>query len=150
MRYSVPLYGQRTPMSCWAVSMAMILSWAQRQSVSPESIRDATGYTVRLEAYDRLEMKTMMDHADTLFAAYGLGKPTSFRAGGWTAEIATLQGLADNGYTVDSSALNWTLMEEWKDLHIPGQAEVVPFYGWNMAQWSTINATSQYPPLTSV
>ncbi|UFN47377.1 C39 family peptidase [Roseomonas sp. OT10] len=44
MRYHVPLIGQLTPMSCWAASIAMILSWAQRASVSPDSVRQRIGY----------------------------------------------------------------------------------------------------------
>jgi hypothetical protein len=84
-----------------------------------------------------------MQYADTLFEQYGLGKPTSFRAGGWTAEIATFLALVDDGYTVDSSALNWARMEEWKNLHISGQAEPASLYAWNMTQWSTIDDTSQ-------
>jgi hypothetical protein len=44
MRYHVPLFGQLTPMSCWATSIAMILSWSQRMSVSPDTVRQAIGY----------------------------------------------------------------------------------------------------------
>jgi hypothetical protein len=104
---------------------------------------DATGYTVRLGAYDRAQLATAFAHADTLFEARGLGKPVSFRAGGWTAEVSTLEALADTGYLVDSSALNWARLEEWDGVRPLGQTAPSTLYPWNMTQWSTIGDTSQ-------
>jgi hypothetical protein len=102
---------------------------------------DATGYTVMCSAYTREEFTTLLEAADDLFEANGLGKPTSFRAGGWTAEVHTLQALADAGYLTDTSANNWARMEEWM-----GQGNGV-LYTWNMTHWSSIGDTSQpyYP-----
>lgn len=102
---------------------------------------DTSGYTVMVGAYDRADFTTLLAHADQLFADAGLPKPTSFRAGGWTAEAHTLQALADAGYVADTSALNWGRMEEWM-----GQGNGV-LYDWNSTQWSTIGDTSQpyYP-----
>ena len=107
---------------------------------------DATGYTVMCGAYDRAEFKTLLDHADALFEAAGLGKPTSFRAGGWTADVHTLQALDDAGYVADTSALNWTRMEEWKGV------ENGVLYDWNSDQWSAMNDTSQpyYPGVDDI
>jgi hypothetical protein len=101
---------------------------------------DDTGYTVRLGAYTREEWNTMFAKVDELWAARGFGKPTSFRAGGWTLEISTAQALADSGYVADGSPNNWARMEEWDT----PQYELYP---WNMAQWSSIDDTSQpyYP-----
>lgn len=103
---------------------------------------DATGYTVQCGAYDEAEFTTLLEHADELFEARGLGKPTSFRAGGWTAELSTLRALANAGYVADTSANNWARMEEW-DGSPPGAT----LYEWNMQQWSSIGDTSQpyYP-----
>lgn len=102
---------------------------------------DDTGYTVMVAAYDRGELAALLEHADQLFEAAGLGKPTSFRAGGWTADVHTLQALADSGYVADTSALNWTRMEEWEGV----QNGVL--YEWNSTQWSQMSDTSQpyYP-----
>lgn len=102
---------------------------------------DATGYTVMCSAYTRQEFVTLLEAGDALFEAAGLGKPTSFRAGGWTAETHTLQALADAGYLTDTSANNWARMEEW----IGVQNGVL--YDWNMTHWSEIGDTSQpyYP-----
>src|SRR5437762_253824 len=66
MRYHVPLIGQLTPMSCWAASIAMILSWKERRSVSPDSVRALIGY----DAQYVTEGVTMQDR--TPFDAVGL------------------------------------------------------------------------------
>jgi hypothetical protein len=76
----------------------------------------------------------MFAKADEIWAEVGFGKPTSFRAGAWTLEISTAQALADSGFLVDSSAVNWAYLEEWDGYDL---------YSWNQAQWSTIGDTSQ-------
>jgi len=102
---------------------------------------DATGYTVECAAYTEEEFTTLLEAGDQLLEAAGLGKPTSFRAGGWTADLGTLRALAAAGYLTDTSANNWARMEEWM-----GQQNGV-LYDWNMTHWSTIGDTSQpyYP-----
>jgi hypothetical protein len=104
---------------------------------------DTTGYTIKLGAYDRQQFGILLDHAATLFQQYGLAKPRTFRAGGWTATLATLQALADKGFTADTSALNWARIEEWEGTEL---------YRWNMENWGPINDTSQpyYPSATDV
>lgn len=99
---------------------------------------DSSGYTVRLGAYTRDQWDVMFALADDLWAQAGFGKPTSFRAGAWTLEVHVAQALADAGYVVDSSALNWQYMEEWQGYDI---------YDWNQQQWGPIGDTSQpyYP-----
>ena len=72
-----------------------------------------------------------------LFEQHGLNRPKTFRAGGWTASIDTLNALADQGFTADTSALNWARIEEWQG-QLSGE-----LYRWNQAQWSTIDDTSQ-------
>jgi hypothetical protein len=102
---------------------------------------DTTGYTIKLGAYGRTNMGILLDHAKTLFEQHGLNAPKTFRAGGWTATLETMQALADKGYVADTSALNWARIEEW------GTAEL---FLWNMANWTPINDTSQpYYPSTS-
>jgi hypothetical protein len=82
-------------------------------------------------------MTQMLGFADTLFMERGLGKPRTFRAGGWTASLDTLKALADTGYIADTSALNWARIEEWKD------QQNGELYRWNMANWAPIGDTSQ-------
>ena len=102
---------------------------------------DTTGYTIMVSAYTEQEFTTLLETADDLFMAHGMGKPTAFRAGGWTADLSTLRALNNAGYVVDASANNWARMEEWQ-----GQNNGV-LYDWNMEHWAPINDTSQpyYP-----
>ena len=98
---------------------------------------DPTGYTVKVAAYGETGFATLLDAADQLFAENGLGKPTTFRAGGWTASSDTLRALASKGYVADTSALNWARLEEWID---QGTGEL---YRWNMSAWNPIGDRSQ-------
>jgi hypothetical protein len=98
---------------------------------------DLTGYSVVLSSYTEDEFATILKAADALFVDNGLGKPTSFRAGGWSAEAHTLRALASTGYVADTSAVNWARLEEWKGL--PGTM----LYEWNKEHWATIGDTSQ-------
>lgn len=105
---------------------------------------DATGYTIKLEAYGQAGLETLLATADQIFMTRGLGKPVTFRAGGWTASSDNLKALAAKGYIADTSANNWRRMEEWT------RPSVYELYAWNMLNWSTINDTSQpyYPNVT--
>jgi len=111
---------------------------------------DETGYTVILGTYTEQEFAAMLETADALFEANGLGKPTSFRAGGWSAEIHTLAALASAGYVVDTSANNWARLEEWDNDDL-GDVEA-NLYDWNKQHWSSIGDTSQpyYPNATDI
>jgi len=102
---------------------------------------DASGYTIELAAYGHDNLSTLLQHAFTIFGAHGLGKPQTFRAGGWTADANTLRALDDNGFIADTSALNWARIEEWKGKEL---------YTWNMEHWAPIGDTSQpyYPSPT--
>lgn len=106
---------------------------------------DSTGYSVILSAYTEAQTKKMLEKADELFVENGLAKPTSFRAGGWSAELHTLKALAETGYVADTSANNWRRLEEWIGI---GNG----LYEWNKGHWSTINDTSQpyYPSVTDI
>ncbi len=110
----------------------------------PSTVYDAgdeTGYTVMCSAYSEQEFTDILLAADAVFEDNGLGKPTSFRAGGWTAELDTLRALAAAGYLADGSANNWARLEEWE-----GQQNGV-LYQWNKEHWASIGDTSQpyYP-----
>jgi hypothetical protein len=98
---------------------------------------DESGYTVESAAYTTEEYTTLLLATDALFEANGLGKPTSFRAGAWTADLSTLQAVVAAGYTADSNAYNWERMEEWIDV---GNGA---FYEWVKDVWAPIGDTSQ-------
>lgn len=104
---------------------------------------DDTGYTIKLGAYGRTQFGLLLDHAISLFQQNGLDRPRTFRAGGWTATIETIQALADKGFIADTSALNWARIEEWQGKEL---------YRWNMEHWNPIGDTSQpyWPNETAV
>lgn len=104
------------------------------------------GYTVIVGSYTEDEFTQVLQHADDIFEQRGLGKPVTFRAGGWTAELHTLKALANAGYVADTSAVNWARLEEWKD------HATAPLYPWNEEHWATITTTSQpyYPSVDDV
>lgn len=98
---------------------------------------DETGYTVILASYTKAETGKLLDKALSLFAKNGLPRPTSFRAGGWTSEIHTLQALSERGFVADASGANWARLEEWKDE--PGTS----LYAWNQTHWRPLGDRSQ-------
>ncbi len=102
---------------------------------------DTSGYTVRLESYTKAELEKLFIKSNELFVANGLPKPTSFRAGGWTANTNVLAALGTAGHVVDSSGCNWSRLEEWQNHAGAG------LYDWNRTHWSAIDETSQpyYP-----
>lgn len=99
---------------------------------------DSTGYTVLNSAYSEAEFLRLLQAADALFVAHGLGKPTSFRSGSWAAGAQTLKALAADGFVADSSANNWArIREESKN---DGNGVL---YRWNRQHWKAINDHSQ-------
>ena len=102
---------------------------------------DTTGYTIKLEAYARSQMVTLMNHANDLFAAHGLPRARSFCGGGWTSTLDTVKAAQEAGFTTEASAFNWSRIEEWKNV---GTGEL---YRWLMAHWAPMNDRSQpyYP-----
>lgn len=99
---------------------------------------DATGYTIKLAAYDRAQTAMLVNHGNDLFETAGLNRARTFRAGGWTADLDNIAGLADAGFIADSDAFNWSRLEEWQGYEL---------YRWLMASWSNMDDTSQpyYP-----
>lgn len=61
------------------------------------------GYDILTMTYNQEEMREILEYAKSLFAEKGLGRPLSFRAGGWFANSDTLQALDATGFLVDSS-----------------------------------------------
>lgn len=124
---------------CNFVTDAGVTCVTDKSDVYPAG--DTTGYTIELAAYDRATLGTLLAHAKDLFTARGLNSPVSFRAGGWTADLSSLQALNDQGFIADTSALNWARIEEWKGKEL---------YSWTMDHWGPIGDSSQpyYPSTT--
>ncbi|MDB4959585.1 MAG: hypothetical protein JWO36_7154 [Myxococcales bacterium] len=117
-----------------------------RTSPSFAKASDATGYTVVLSSYTQAELEKMFLKAASLFQAHGLARPTSFRAGGWTAQLHVIKALGTAGHVADSSGCNWARLEEWQN--VAG----AQLYQWNQANWGPIDETSQpyYPSTTDI
>jgi hypothetical protein len=106
---------------------------------------DSSGYTVLFASYTTDEQVQLLQSAAQLFSDNGLGRPTSFRAGGWTADITTIDACNRAGYTVESSAFPpYTLNGFW-----PATSLLVT---WTAQHWSAITQTSQpyYPSMMDV
>jgi len=95
---------------------------------------DGSGYTTIIASYSRSEMTTILQKSLEVFAANNLGRPRSFRSGGWTANATTLQALADTGFEIDSSAVPPNFISSWKG---------APLYDWLVQNWTGILPTSQ-------
>ncbi len=102
---------------------------------------DTTGRTVILGSYTRAELEKLFTKATELFMTNGLGKPTSFRAGGWTATLDVLKALTTAGHVADASACNWSKLEEWEGV------SGADLYPWNRQNWAPIDEETQpyYP-----
>lgn len=120
---------------CHFVEVAGLPCITDQSTVYPAG--DDSGYTIKVSAYGENDFGRLLTAADAIFAERGLGKPITFRAGGWTASADTLRALHTNGFVADTSANNWMRMEEWA---ANGGSEL---YDWNMANWSMIGDTSQ-------
>ena len=107
---------------------------------------DSSGYTVELSSYSLEETEIMLERAKEIFVERELGTPTSFRAGGWAAQIHTLEALANKGFVADTSANNWARIEEWEG------ATDASLYEWNAQNWATIDEYSQpyYPSVNDI
>jgi hypothetical protein len=117
-----------------------------RTSPSFSKASDTTGYTVILSSYTQPELEKMFAKAKQLFLANGLPAPTSFRAGGWTAQLHVIKAMATAGIVADTSAVNWARLEEWKNI------SGAQLYPWNRQNWMPIDETSQpyYPSSTDI
>ncbi|HUS32761.1 MAG TPA: hypothetical protein VMZ53_29875 [Kofleriaceae bacterium] len=117
-----------------------------RTSPSFAHASDTTGYTVILGSYTEPELEKLFKKANELFAAHGLGRPTSFRAGGWTATSDVITAMGKTGYKVDASAANWARLEEWRGV---ANASI---YEWNQQHWGPVDETTQpyYPSVDDI
>jgi hypothetical protein len=95
---------------------------------------DDTGYVTILASYSETEMRAMLRKSLEIFDEHGLGRPSSFRAGGWTADLSTMRALQAEGFAVDTSALPFKRIEEWRGYAL---------YAWNEKNWLGITETSQ-------
>ncbi|MSP60803.1 MAG: hypothetical protein EXR72_10770 [Myxococcales bacterium] len=115
---------------------------ACRNAPAFSSATDDTGYTVLLTSYTVDEHAAMFGSAADLMEQNGLGRPNSFRAGGWNTDGGTMTALARAGYTVESSAFPPdTIQKAWAGSLLAS---------WNAMDWDRITRTTQpYYPSSS-
>lgn len=70
---------------------------------SKDQLSSGNGYDVPISAYNYEESVKLFKWADSIFASKGLGKPISFRAGGWYLGLDNVKAMEATGYKVDSS-----------------------------------------------
>ena len=70
---------------------------------SPHWTNRNDGYDVPFANYNYEQSLALLDFAIGLFQQRGLGRPSSFRAGGWFADEENLRALSDEGFLVDAS-----------------------------------------------
>src|SRR6266480_2453178 len=63
------------------------------------------GYDVPITAYPETDQRALIEYSLRLMSEHGLGRPTTFRAGGQFANDATLRTLAGLGFAADASAV---------------------------------------------
>lgn len=61
------------------------------------------GYDILVTNFSYSDLDKILKWSKNLFKDIGLGTPTTYRSGGWFADLTTLRALQDNGFTVDTS-----------------------------------------------
>lgn len=125
---------------CTFVGTTTVPCRSMPSTVTPTG--DASGYTVIFASYTVEEQTTMLRDAAALMVRNGFATPTSFRAGGWTSQLSTLDACDRAGYTVESSAFPPdTIQRAWAGTELAR---------WNLSNWTGITNTSQpYHPSRS-
>ncbi len=110
-------------------------AWNSESNVSGQG-----GYDVPCSAYTYEEFVKLLEWSKGVFAANGLGTPTSFRAGGWYLDLDNVRALEDTGFKIDSSG---------RDARFWGQGYIAS--PWSLGsrtqpyKISTENINSDYP-----
>jgi hypothetical protein len=93
------------------------------------------GSDVALTAYTKSELRKIIRKSVDILTAQGFNRPGSFRAGGWQADDTVLNALAEEGFTLDSSATYAPYLEaSWGGYNL---------YRFVAQLWPTIVPTSQ-------
>ncbi len=61
------------------------------------------GYDILVTNFGSVELGKILKWSKDVFKDLGFGTPTTYRSGGWFADINTLEALENNGFTVDTS-----------------------------------------------
>ncbi len=97
------------------------------------------GHEVAISSYTRAELRKVIDYSVATLQRNGLGRATSFRAGGWMAGTTVRGALFDSGFTVDHSAV--------PSSPLSGELRGLPLLDWVTGMWSGTTATTQPYPI---
>lgn len=93
------------------------------------------GHDVSLTGYSVSELRKIIARSIEILGKEGFNHPKSFRAGGWMADDKVLQALAEEGFTLDSSATYAEFLRpEWEKYNLYGLVNKI---------WSDTKPTSQ-------
>lgn len=93
------------------------------------------GNAVALFAYTKEELRKVVRFSINKLHEQGLGRATSFRAGGWVAPRKVLEALVEEGMTLDSSAVPPFLLKD--------EMNEAPLGEWIQTFWGDIKESSQ-------
>jgi hypothetical protein len=93
-----------------------------------------TGFDVDLDTYSIVELRAQLRTSRQLLEQTRVPVSKSFRAGGYLATPKVLAAIHDEGYTVDSSAIDYRQLDEMKDEVLPQRLHEV---------WPNIDPSTQ-------
>lgn len=100
-----------------------------------EYYKNDWGYDVPIDRYDTAELSSVIQTSINILTAQGFRKPNSFRAGGGMANQNVFNALAQNGFMLDSSAMNTRFFKQ--------RFGDIPLCAWIAELWPKINDLSQ-------
>lgn len=83
------------------------------------AVEDDRGFDLDLDAYDVTGLRALVSTSRALLERTGLPVSHSFRAGGYLATPKLQQAIRDEGFTADSSAIDYRQLDELGDALLP-------------------------------
>lgn len=93
-----------------------------------------TGFDIDLDAYSATDVRALLRTSRRLLEQTHRPVSNTFRAGGYLATPKVLQALHEEGYTVDSSAIDYRQLDERDDAVLPRRLR---------ALWPAVGSTTQ-------
>lgn len=99
------------------------------------SCRYDCGHEVSAAAYSESEFRKVVHTSKAILKSQGFGTARSFRTGGWMGTESVLTAIAEEGFTVDSSAVPVQFLKE--------EIGETPLYSWLNELWNAVAPSSQ-------
>jgi hypothetical protein len=96
------------------------------------------GFDLDLDAYEVAELRALLRTSRALLEQTKLRVSHSFRAGAYLATPKVIEAISSEGYTVDSSAIDFRQLDELAEEVLPARLQGI---------WSTLDASRQPFPL---